>query len=236
MAMNMEPHRFVDMVKTQRAGAFLDAIKLLESQWFGAPTSSADLDNMWGLFYWIVKNDTTGYTGDVPAGFTTVGGLTHANWKNYSAQYSTINDADFMAKLNAMFRKTHFVSPLGNEDMAKQIRDQYAIYLSEDTLVGMEILAKAQNTNIGNDVAAYMGGTVYKGLPLKWAPALDTDTEDPLYLINWDTFKTYVLTGEFFREAAPKEIPNQHRTIAVDIDLTANFVCIDRRRNGVLHK
>jgi len=67
-----------------------------------------------------------------------------------------------------------------------------------------------------------------------WVPKLDSDSQNPVYGVDHSTFYPVCLTGDYLRESEAKPAPSQHNVFQVFVDLTYNYLCIDRRRNWVL--
>ncbi|NQV06799.1 hypothetical protein HQ535_09615, partial [bacterium] len=64
----------------------------------------------------------------------------------------------------------------------------------------------------------------------------EQDTADPIYCIDHGTFKLYCRQGVYLRESKPATAPNQHNTSVVFVDLSYQYLCLNRRANGVLYK
>src|SRR3990167_1819331 len=85
--MNSGAAEIFNVIKTRRAKALIDLAQVLEDGFFGAVPALADTLNPRALKYWIVQNATTGFTGTVPSGYTTVGNLnpsTLTRWRNFA--------------------------------------------------------------------------------------------------------------------------------------------------------
>jgi len=55
-------------------------------------------------------------------------------------------------------------------------------------------------------------------------------------MIDHSTFNPVVLKGDVLRESKPSNSGSrQHNVFETFVDLTYNYVCVDRRRSGVLH-
>jgi hypothetical protein len=73
-------------------------------------------------------------------------------------------------------------------------------------------------------------------VPIIRVPKLDEATNDPMYLIDHSTFYPVVLKGDYLRESDPKQNEESHNAYSIHVDLTYNYVCLDRRRNAVMYK
>lgn len=243
--MNRGEALIFSIIEPKREGAMLDLVELLETAAWSSP-SSTDTSLPYGLPYWIVKNNTTGFNGGAPSGHTTVAGInltTVPNFKNYTAQYTSITKADLIKKMRTAHRKIQFKSPVKGKDYSNPIADRYRIYVNEATIAELEDIGEAQNENLGRDVASVFGGDVkksneggimFRGNPFVWVPKLDADTTNPVYMIDMSSFSPYVLKENFMRETVVKPGQDQHNVVKVFIDLSYNYLCVNRRANAVL--
>jgi len=239
LAMNQEPARIVELVKVRRVDAMLSMAELMESNLWGKPPDSTDTEIPFGVLYWIVKNATEGFNGGNPAGFSAgcagLSSATYPRWKNWTAQYAAVSKTDLIRKMRKAARFTTFKSPVPQPQYL-QGPGQYGIYTNYNVLGTMEEILEDQNDNLGNDVASKDGQTVFRGNPVQWVPFLEDDGTDPVFGINWGTFKPVFLKGEYLREEPPEKAPNQHTVFEVFVDCTLNFECRDRRRLWVCYK
>ncbi len=70
--------------------------------------------------------------------------------------------------------------------------------------------------------------------PIVWIPALDGDTNNPIYMINHSVFEPVGLEGDYLKETR-NMAPQNHNIEQYFVDLTYNYKCVDRRRCGVLY-
>lgn len=237
--MNRGASQIVNLIKLRRTDAALSLIEEIESKAWGAVPTTTDVVSPYGVKYWIVKNNTTGFNGGLPGSHTTVGGVNldnSPNYKNYTAQYSAVTKADLVKKMRTMHRKCRFKSPQGVslKEHSDAMRDNYKIYTVESVISDIEDLGEAQNENLGRDIASMDGGKMaFRGHPLCWVPELDSDTTNPLYFLAHHTFKVHMLKGDTFRESR-NTAPHQHNIEQYFTEASYNYVCFNRRANGVL--
>ncbi len=189
----------------------------------------------YGLPYYIVKNATTGFNGGAPSGHTTVAGVSLTDsptFKNYTAAYVSVTKPDLVKKMRTAARKIKFVSPVQVPEYRGSQRQH--IYVNETTIADIETLGENQNENLGRDIASQDGRMVFHGNPIVYVPQLDTDTSNPVYMVDHGTFYPVCLKGDYLRESENKA-PNQHNLTQYFVDLTYNFLCVDRRRNAVIY-
>lgn len=255
--MNRGKSSINDTVKPRRLAALLDLAEELEAKAWQVPNTTDKL-NPYGLPYWVVYNATTGFNGGYPTGpdavaHTTIAGLNLTDspkFKNYTANYTTVNKVDLLPKMRTALRKTNFRSPVTKEDMSTARGNDRRYYINETTASAFETLGEAQNENLGRDLSPYTAGSGHGGVqeidgtltfkknPLVWVPQLDDTTvftacTNPIYQIDHAVFYPYCLKGDYLRETGPVVAPNQHNMYRVFQDLTYNFLCVNRRRCAV---
>jgi hypothetical protein len=89
--------------------------------------------------------------------------------------------------------------------------------------------------NLGNDLASKDGRVAFKSSPIVYAPYLDNDTENPVYMLDWQWLAIGVMTGWENNLTKPYMVANKHLVRRVDLDATLNTTCTNLRRQGVLH-
>ena len=237
--MNRGSALIYNVIQPRRADALISLVEELENKAWAAPSSSSVKTEPYGLPYWIVKDNTTGFTGAAASGHgTTVAGVALAdspNFKNYSAKYTSLSKSDAIKKLRTAHRKTGFKSPITIQDYRGSGGQRYRLYVNETTMSGIEDLGEAQNENLGRDIASMDGTITFRNHPIVWIPKLDSDTDDPIYGVDHSTFYPVCLAGDYLRESEAKPAPSQHNCFQVFVDLSYNYLCVDRRRNWVLH-
>ena len=237
LEMNASEYKIVDLVKTRRISALGDLAELLETKFWNAPTGTSDDKTPYGVPYYVVKasSATGGFNGGAPSGHTTVAAIsptTYTRWKNWNVNYTTVAKTDFVKKVRESLVKTQFKSPVPHPstDFGSARR---MIYTNYDVLQALETLLEQQNDNLGNDLASKDGMTTFRRIPVMYVPYLDADTSNPAYGIDWSTFTTMFLRGEYLKESPPTDTA-AHRVKNVYVDCTFNWRCHDRRRNWVV--
>ena len=74
----------------------------------------------------------------------------------------------------------------------------------------------------------------FRQVPVTWCPHLEGRAGDPIYGINWGSYRPVFLSGEYMREEGPTKASNQHTVFVTHIDTTMNLQCTNRRVNFVL--
>ncbi len=240
--------RIYNYMTQERNVGWLSLYEYLENIFWSLTAVGNDVD-AYGIHNYIVYNATTGFTGTVPSGFTTVAGVnptTYPKWTNYSANYTNISEDDFMPKMWSMKDRTGFKRPMKIEDYYSGMGDQNQYYCNRDTLNQIRQLAQARNEDLGFDIGADGSGRpVFDGNPINRVPAFDGEFDFPgtiastcgaIYQINWKWLGFVFLKGDYLHEDGPMQLPDRHNWYGVFVDLTHNLYCKSRRAQGVMAK
>ena len=234
--MNRGEAMIFNVIEPRRAASLIDLVEELENKAWASPSSS-NVTEPYGIPYWIVTNASTGFNGGLPSGgHSTVGGVSLTDsptFKNYTFQYVNKSKADLVKKLRTAHRKCGFKSPITIQDYRGTQGQRYRLYVNETTMSSFEDIGEAQNENLGRDLASMDGTMVFRNHPIVWVPKLDADSTDPVFGVDHSTFYPVCLTGDYLRESEAKPSPNQHNVFQVFVDLSYNYLCVDRRRNWV---
>lgn len=240
--LNRDPARIMDIVQEQRIGAFGSAIIKFEYAGWRVPDSS-DVKSPYGIPYWIVKSNTAassanndGFNGLAPSGYTLVGNLnptTLTRWRNYATQYTAVSKDDFVRKARRMRVYIDFM-PLVDEIPVYNTGDDYGQYTNYAVLSVLQEILESQNENLGEDVASMEGKVLLARVGVTFVKELDLDTTNPFYCINWGEFKAIGNTGEWMYETHIPTKADQHTISVHHTDCTFNWICRNRRRQGVL--
>lgn len=230
--------QIVDLVKTRYVAMMVSFYELLEEILWTKPTDSTDEKTPFGVTYWVTKAATEGFNGLDPSGFSSGRGekssTNYARWANYGAPYVSISKQDLVRKMRKGSRQTKFRSPVSHpEPVLGGMKN--GIYCG-DTVVGiMEEILEDQNMNLGNDLASKDGRTLFKSTPVTYAPKLDDDTSNPIYMLDWKWLAIGILAGWENQLTKPYMVPDKHLVSRTDLDVTLNMVCTNLRRQAVYH-
>ena len=130
-------------------------------------------------------------------------------------------------------RKSKFRSPVSHSQPTLKMGN--GIYTNDSVIGELEEALEAQNMNLGNDLASKDGKTLFKGTPVTYAPYLDNDTSNPVYMLDWKWMSVGVMAGWENNLSAPYMVPGKHLVRRVDLDATLNMVATDIRRQAVLY-
>jgi hypothetical protein len=240
IAMNRAgPNRILELIKVRRKAAMIALVEKMEKAFWQCP-AAADEESPHGVAYWIVKSSTAyttndGFNGGAPSGYTTVGGInptTYSRWKNWAAPYTDVSKADLITKLDAAMDLTEFTPPV---DMPTYNEgDSYELLTTRSVRKSLKDIAESQNDNLGFDLDPAQGKVRYRRTPVTWVKVLDSDTDAPLYGINWGEFFVATLRGEWMVDTSFDKLPNQPKMSVVHTDSTFNYATFNRRRHFVL--
>lgn len=234
LSMNSGPAKIVSLIQERRVSSQIAAAEMFERRFWRVPAITDEV-NPYGVPTYIVKNNTEGFNGTVPSGYTTVAGIsttTYPRWKNYTFQYTSPSKDDLVKKWRVAAMKTDWEPPVENIP-EYNTGDDYGFYSNLALVETLVDLLEAQNENLGNDLASMSGKVMFMRRPVEWVPALDDDTTNPIYGINWGEFKTIGLRGEWMVETKIPVVPGQHTVSTTHTDCTVNWICRNRRRQFV---
>lgn len=231
-------HAIVDLIQTRYVAMMVSLYEYLEAVLWGKPVDDTDTLTPFGLAYWVVKNGTEGFTGGNPTGFSSgragINSNTYARWKNWSAPYAEISKPDLIRKMRRAARKTKFRSVVSHAepDLGSM---KNGIYTNDTVLGIMEELLEDQNMDLGNDLDSKGGRVLFKSSPVIYAPYLDNDTENPVYMLDWKWLAVGVMPGWESNMTKPYMVPGKHLVRRVDLDATLQMICTNLRRQAVLY-
>jgi hypothetical protein len=233
LQMNGGASRILDLIKVRRYDCWLGVAEKLETQFWSAPSSGDD--NCHGVPYHIVKNASTGFNGGHASGHSDWAGLSRTTYdklKNFTGAYSAISKDDLVATWSRAADECFFMPPV--EQPSYSTGREYGYYTARAVRQGFKTLIEAQNDNLGDDLDSKHGRVMFRRTPVEWVPKLDSDTDAPLYGINWGVLRPVFLQGEYMREDGPTKKDGQHTTYVFHVDLSFNIQCTDPRSCFVL--
>lgn len=231
--------QIVDLVMTRYVGMMVSLFELLEELLWSKPADSSDNKSPYGIAFWVTKNATEGFNGGNPAGFSAgragISTATYPRWANWTAQYQQVTKEDLVRKMRRAHRMSKFRSPVSHShpDLGAM---KNGIYTNDAVIGLLEEVCEDQNMDLGNDLDSKGGRVTFKSTPLTYAPKLDDDTSDPVYMLDWKTLAIGVLAGWENNVTKPYMVPNKHNVRRVDLDASMNMICTDLRRQAVISK
>lgn len=243
MLMNSGKEAILDYIQSSRNYSMISLFDEMETKAWGTAPASSDTFNPWAIKYWIVQNATIGFNGGSPTGDNRIAGLdlttlpgSGLQFNNYSGTYAAATPSDLITKMRTMYRAIRWTSPVPMKQYDNGPSDNYIIYCNETSTTAFEDIASAQGDLGIRDVAAVDGGDlVFKKHPIKHIFALDSDTNNPVYMVNHNAFRPKVLKGDNMVESM-SPAANLHNVVTHHVDLTYNYENTNRRSNGVLYQ
>lgn len=233
---NKENHQIVDTLKGREVSCFMDMAELNEANLWQSPGDSAS-KAPYGIPYYIVKDTTTAgsFIGGAPSGFTDVAGLSptdYSAWRNYAGGYTDVSAGDLVKKITKANYKCAFYAPTEVPSLVSDIRR--AILTTFEVENALRVLCESRNDNLGWELIAGANRVTVGGVPVIKVPYLDeNDTSDPVYGIDFESFKPIVHKGwDMLR--TPRE--NDHNLHTVWYDNQNQYACVNRRSNWVFSK
>ncbi len=228
----------VDLIKTRYTAMMVSWYEYLESVLWSKPVDSSDTKTPHGLLMYVVKNATEGFNGGNPAGFTSgaaeIDSTAYPRWANWTAKYTSISKEDLMRKMRKAARKINFRSMVSHAT-PKLGGMGNGIYTNDAVIGLMEETLEANNMNLGRDLIKD-DTVMFKGTPVIYAPKLDDDTTNPIYMLDWNWLAIGVMPGWENNLSKPEPVPGKHLVRRVDLDASLNMICTDRRRQAVFYK
>jgi hypothetical protein len=148
-------------------------------------------------------------------------------WRSYFADYTSVSPEDLIRKIDTAMMVTQFKSVVDHAqpDLGSA---KTGVYANKDTCLFLKELLQTRNMNNGNDLIGNM--PTLKGSMVTYVPKLDTDAQDPIYVLDWRWMAIGVLAGWENNLSAPYMVPDKHTTRRVDLDATLELVCTNLRK------
>lgn len=238
------PEVIIDYVKTKYTKMIVSFWELLEPALWGKPEDSTDKTTPYGVEFWVTKgtpvaNDRGEFCGGNPAGFSDgragIDSNKYKRWRNWSAKYAAITNDDLVDKMLRAHRMTMFRSPVSIKEPSLGGTGN-GIYTNDAVITDFTKIIRAQNMNLGNELGSKDGEAMFKGSPIVYAPYLDDDTHNPVYMLDWKWLALGMLAGWEEHTSAPQPVAGKHNVRAVFLDGGLNMICTNLRRQTVLWK
>lgn len=232
-------HAIVELIQTRYTAMMVSFYEKMEEYLWGKPATSADTKTPYGIEYWITKTGigTEGFGGLNPAGFASgkagISQAAYARWANYTANYVAVAKEDLIRKMRRSHRKIQFRSPVSHaQPELGSLKN--GIYTNDSVLGVMEELLEDQNMNLGNDLDSKGGRTLFKSTPVVYAPYLDNDADNPVYMLDWRWLAVGVMAGWENNLGKPYRVESKHLVRRVDLDVSLQMICTNLRKQAVI--
>ena len=230
-------HKIVDYVFSKYVAMMVSWFEYLETVLWGVP-DSGDTKTPYGVGYWVTENASEGFNGgdhaNFPSGKANVSSSDQARWKNWTARYVAVSKEDLVRKMRKASRQIRFRSPVQHSTPTMGSMKN-GIYVNDTTIGLLEENLEKQNMNLGNDIASKDGRVTFKSTPVTWAPKLDSNSDNPIYMLNWKTMALGVLKGWENQLTKPYMVPGKHLVRRVDLDTSINMICTDLRTQAIIN-
>ncbi len=227
----------VDLVRTRYVGMMGSLFEKIEEYLWGVP-DAGDEKTPFGLKYWLLRNTSEGFNGENHANFSSgranIDSSIYTRWANWSNDYEEITKEDLVRSMRRAHRKIQFRSPVSHAEPVLGGMSN-GIYTNDAVLGLMEEILESQNMNLGLDLASKDGKTLFKSTPIVYAPFLDDDSENPVYMLDWKWLAIGVMAGWENNLGKPYMVPNKHLVRRVDLDASLNMIATNLRRQAVFY-
>lgn len=229
----------VDLVKTRYTAMMVSLYELLETLLWNKPVDSSNTKDPYGVAFWVTRSDQEGFFGKNPAGFSDgragISTDNYPRWANYTARYAEISKEDLIRKMRRASRRIAFRSVVSHaEPVVGGMKN--GIYTNDSVIGLLEEILEASNMNLGNDIASKDGRTLFKGTPIIYAPKLNEDSSDPVYMLDWKWMAIGVLAGWENSLTKPTQVAGKHTVRRVDLGGRRNIKKKNLRRQCVISK
>lgn len=230
VAMNRTPRRIVDLVKERRIAALVSWAEKMEQNFWRFPAAS-DTETPLGLPYWVTKNATAGFNGGIPTGYSSVGNLsptTYPRWNNYTFPFTQVSEDDFMPAVRTAMDQTNWKPAVGGIPSTVK-GNKRRLFTNLTVKQKLEDLTKAQNDNVGPDLARYDGGVMIRKTPVEYVPFLNADSTNPFYGIHFGAFKIGYMADQWMKQIVIPQLDSQPMVSMTTWYCMYNFLCYNRR-------
>jgi len=237
-----------EMYAVHVPNAMIDHFNKIHGAVWSAPTGPGDYKTPYGVKYYIVRNATESTantpTGDLPSGFTTCAGLTHAKWKNYVFHYTNMTREDMVAKIHRAIM-TMRCTPQVDIPMDQQpnVPPRYIAFCNLNVWLALGNIAITQNANQPRDPynLVVSGSSVsIAGIKFIYDDTLDSETGNPIFLLDLDTWEVPVLKGRngawWYRLSMQMNNVKQPLVATQYIHSMYSLCCYDRQRNAIIYQ
>jgi hypothetical protein len=244
-------HRIIDHITAQVHSMYNRWFESMSHKMWTSPSDSTDANRkILGIAHWIVKNASEGFNGGNHGGSWAQAGLnrsTYTGLKNYTGTFSAVSQEDFVTKVVRAMRRCHFKSPHNYAEAVKQTSD-WELVTTEANYEECDLLLRAQNDNLGSDLAAFRGQAMLKSMPLRisWELTKSTlsrgeanpayDSANPIYGLYWPSFRLNFLKGMERKLTGPTHSATQRFVRKLNLDSQNQMYNINPRNNFVLYQ
>ncbi len=233
-------NQIFDMLLMRQHDAMLGMVEKIEDQMFVTPDVGDTIEPL-GFPIWIVYNANEGFNGAAASGHTDVGGIalaTHDTFKNYTAQYTNVNENDLIAKLQAAVVKTGWKSPVTKDDFLSPRGRDFLLMTDYDTKAAVVAAMRLRNDQLRFDVAEGYGEDAVFGHRIWWVPKIDelTSGSNPIIGINREFLEFHIQAGGELKTMDYPKWSKQPTTESKVLAFHYGVVCTNRRTQFMVAK
>jgi len=241
---NSDENAIFDFIGTKEYQMEIGFVNLVEANVWDGPSGSTDDKTPFGfLKYWLAYNATTGFYGGNHASFTSgpagLSATTYTRLKHYTAQYTTVDDADLVAKMFDAINLTGFMG-IPNKPIKGDASDNRNLEIDTtyDTWSALYRLLEAKSDGVvRKDLVLNNGQVMFWNLPVIEVPYLTANhsTSDPVMILDWSDIAVVGLSGADVDQTY-REIQAQPGVFERYKERSANIVMHNRRRQTLIAK
>jgi hypothetical protein len=252
----------IDLIEQKRVDSMVQLAELYEADGWATPQNAGDTVTPLGIPAYLpfaangfVGNGFNGITIRYSGGTsgTIVAGIdanVNPKWASFVGTYTKVDNA-LIRLIRSATRKTNFRFPKMVKNPGQdysRIDSEMGLYASEPIVTELEDFAykngdySAPEHDISGRIGFTNEGVSFSGVPLKYAPFLDTETvvntnnqtvnPASIYMVRWGALEPTVLNDMWNQESVAAITPLQHQVVSCFIDSTYNIVIRNRRSAG----
>ena len=203
---NKSKEQIFNVINGKRDDSIIDMAQLAEEQFWQVPVST-DVKALWGILYWITMygwSSGAGFVGGAASGFSDTAGVSHANYKNWCAQFTNYTYDDLITVMDTAFYNIGFKAPMGLSPTSSDMGSfrTRALYTDLTNRQGMKKMVRDQNENLGGDLNAKDGEILFNGNPVIHVPYLTntytssystvSNMKHPIFMVDWTKYRVLV--------------------------------------------
>jgi hypothetical protein len=238
------PQKILSMIAVRKHAMYNDLMDGMETDFFSKPSGPDQTPAApYGWAYWFpapsVGNKAFHQNTNLPAGFTDVAGLnpqTYSQWAPAGFVATNYSQGDFFKKLAECIDKCHYRPP-NNYAEIDGGKPNYMLHTTYKVVQKFHDQQVMSNDQFRMDVGRYRNTVLFRGIPVRWEPAL-TNSNSPVYDslnqirgISWKTYKMIFKSGYDRFQHPPMSDMDQPGVRRMFMDSQWNWINTDRRQN-----
>lgn len=232
---NQGKYAIIDVIKNREQNCRIRLVEKIENQFWGE-TAYANRDmQMNGVLNLLPYCATTGFVGTYASGYAGVHDVdptVYSGWKSYGGVYVDISQLDLIAKMKTAWTQTHFEAPLDTMLIPDyQQGDKFGLYMNQTTRDQFDSQLRLQNDSLGDDVAWEHERGKFKGIPFTYTAALDSNTRNVIFGMNWGYLTVYKMKGWWYHPIV-QQGAMQPTVVNTFIYSALQLITPDRRQLG----